>query len=56
MSEKKRKGMLGRHAHKFALTGEALAALSILFLAPFVHRRREQRKARCHGRFAIRGH
>jgi hypothetical protein len=49
-------GVLKRNAHRCALCGQAVAVLSILFLVPFLRRRREQRKARCHGRFAILGH
>lgn len=43
-------------AHKLTVGGKALTVLSILFLVPFLRRRREQRKVRRHGRFAILGH
>ena len=54
MGESKPAGMLERHAHKFALGGEAVAVLSILLLVPFLRRRHEQRRHRRHGRLAIR--
>lgn len=58
MTEEKPKsnGVLARNAHRCAVCGQAVAVLSILFLVPFLRRRREQVKARRHSRFAILGH
>lgn len=55
MDEEKREDLLKRNAHKLALGGQAIAVLLIVFM-PFMRRRREQRHARPHGRFAILGH
>ena len=56
MTKKKSDGFLRRNAHTFSVGGRALTVLSILFLVPFLRRRREQRKVRGRGRFAILGH
>lgn len=56
MTEEKSKDFRERNAHKFALGGRALTVLSIVFLVPFLRRRREQSKERRHSRFAILGH
>jgi hypothetical protein len=57
MADEKSDGVLERNAHKFALGGQAVAAISILLLVPFVRRLREQRREqRQHRRFPILGH
>ncbi len=56
MTDEKPKGFLTRNAHRCAVCGQVLAALSILFLVPFLRRRHEHGKAQRHGRFAIFGH
>lgn len=55
MTEAKPKsnGVLARNAHRCAVCGQVVAVLSILFLVPFLRRRRERAKARRHSRFAI---
>jgi hypothetical protein len=56
MREEKPEGVLEGNAHRFALGGRAIAVLSLLFLVPFLRRRREEPKGRRHGRLAIFGH
>ena len=56
MGDDKAESVLKRKAHRFALGGQAVAVLSVLFLVPFLRRRREQRHGRWHGRFAMHGH
>ena len=57
MGDEKSEGALEKNAHKFALGGQAVAAISILLLVPFVRRMREQRRERRqHHRFLIFGH
>lgn len=56
MSDEQRKRFIERNAHTLAVGGRALTAVSILFFVPFLRRRREQRKAQRHDRFAIFGH
>jgi hypothetical protein len=56
MTEEKPNVVVEEKAHRFAIRGRALAVLSILFLVPFLRHRREQGKARRHGRFPILGH
>jgi len=56
MGEEKPKGVFKGKARRFALGGEVIAALSFLFLVPFVRRRREHRRGRWHDRIAILWH
>lgn len=56
MAEEKQGGILHRHGHKLTLGGEALALLSLLFLAPLLRRRHEHRNQRRHRRLAIHWH
>lgn len=56
MTEEKPKGVLERNGHGWAVRGPAAAVLSILFLVPFLRRRREHGKARRHSRFPVLGH
>lgn len=56
MSEEKPTGFFERNAHTCAVCGRVVAVLSILFLVPFLRRRREHRKERHGGRFPIFGH
>ena len=56
MSEDKQEGVLEKNAHKFALGGQAVAAVSILLLVPFVRRLRAQRHERHHHRRFVLGH
>jgi hypothetical protein len=50
------KRVLERKAHFFALGVEAVAVFSVLFLVPFLRRRRDQRHGRWYGRFVVSGH
>ena len=56
MSEERPEGVFERNAHRFALGGQAVAAVSILFLVPFVRRLRAQRHERHHHRRFVLGH
>ncbi len=58
MGEEKTEGVLEKNAHKFALGGQAVAVLSILFLVPVVRRLREQqhKRQKHHRHFPILGH
>ena len=59
MGEEKTEGVLEGNAHKFALGGQLVAVLSILFLVPVVRKLREQqqhRRHKQHRHFPIVGH
>ncbi len=56
MAQDKPEGVLEKNAHRFALGGQALGALSILLLVPFVRRLRAQRHERRHRRHLLLGH
>ena len=56
MSEEKAEGVLEKNAHKFALGGQAVAAISILLLVPLVRRLRAQRHEQRHHRRFVFGH
>ncbi len=44
MGEEKKEGVLEKNAHKFALGGQLVAVLSILFLVPVVRKLRGQQE------------
>ncbi|HET7568144.1 MAG TPA: hypothetical protein VFJ91_09155 [Gaiellaceae bacterium] len=56
MREEKPEGALEKNAHRFALGGQLVAVLSILFLVPVIRRLREQRRPKHRRHFPIPGH
>jgi hypothetical protein len=56
MGKEKEEGVVERKAHRFAIGGEIVAALSILFLVPVIRKLRAQQHHKQRRHFPILGH